>query len=70
MPKAFTDLAHHDCLLFRGRDQRFGVWRLTGPNGEESVKVTGPMASNHSDIVRQWAHDGYGIIMASVWDVA
>ncbi|TCK38972.1 LysR family transcriptional regulator [Paraburkholderia sp. BL8N3] len=70
MPKALSDLAHHDCLLFRGRDQRFGVWRLTGPNGEESVKVTGPVASNHSDIVRQWAHDGYGVIMASVWDVA
>ena len=34
------------------------------------MKVTGPMASNHSDVVRQWARDGYGIIMASVWDVS
>ncbi|MDE1165376.1 MAG: LysR family transcriptional regulator [Pseudomonas sp.] len=69
-PRNLADLAHHDCLLFRERDQRFGVWRLAGPGGEESVKVTGPMASNHSDIVRVWAHDGYGIIMASIWDVA
>ena len=69
-PKCLADLAQHDCLPFRGRDQRFGVWRLTGPNGEESVKVTGPVASNHSDIVRQWALEGYGVIMASVWDVA
>jgi LysR family transcriptional activator of dmlA len=59
-----------DYLLFRSRDDRFGVWRLVGPNGAETVKVTGPMASNHSDIVRQWAHDGHGIIMASRWDVA
>ncbi|MNR42392.1 HTH-type transcriptional regulator DmlR [compost metagenome] len=27
------------------------------------------MAANHSDIVRQWALDGHGIIMASYWDV-
>jgi LysR family transcriptional activator of dmlA len=69
-PKTLAELAQHDCLLFRERDQRFGVWRLHGPHGEESVKVTGPMASNHSDVVRQWARDGYGIIMASVWDVS
>ncbi|MFM0322513.1 LysR family transcriptional regulator [Caballeronia glebae] len=69
-PKTLAELAHHDCLLFRGRDQRFGVWRLAGPNGEESVKVTGPIASNHSDIVRQWAEDGFGIVMCSIWDAA
>lgn len=69
-PKVAADLAQHDCLLFRSRDDRFGVWRLVGPNGAETVKVTGPMASNHSDIVRQWAHDGHGIIMASRWDIA
>lgn len=69
-PRYLADLAQHDCLLFRGRDQRFGVWRLTGPGGEETVKVTGPVASNHSDIVRQWALEGYGVIMASAWDVA
>jgi LysR family transcriptional activator of dmlA len=69
-PKSLADLAQHDCLLFREREQSFGVWRMYGPNGLETVKITGPMASNHSDIVRQWAYHGYGIIMASVWDVA
>ena len=64
------DLGQHDCLLFRGRDDRFGVWRLSGPNGEKSVKVTGTVASNLSDIVVQWAKDGYGVVMVSIWDVA
>jgi LysR family transcriptional activator of dmlA len=64
------ELAQHDCLVFRGRDDRFGVWRLSGPNGEKSVKVTGTVASNLSDIVVQWAKDGYGIVMVSIWDVA
>jgi len=69
-PRTPADLAHHDCLLFRERDQRFGVWHLHGPQGEHSVKITGPMAANHSDVVREWAREGHGIIMASVWDVA
>ncbi|CRM39798.1 D-malate degradation protein R [Pseudomonas sp. 22 E 5] len=69
-PASLPDLAHHDCLLFRDRDSSFGIWRLEGPIGMETVKVTGPMASNNSDIVREWAHDGLGVIMASIWDVA
>jgi len=69
-PASVADLARHDCLLFRGRDQPFGVWRLEGPGGVESIKVTGRVGSNHGDIVRNWALDGYGIIMLSDWDVA
>jgi LysR family transcriptional activator of dmlA len=69
-PLELAELAQHDCLLFRGRDDRFGVWRLSGPDGEKSVKVTGSVASNLSDIVVQWARDGFGVVMVSIWDVA
>jgi LysR family transcriptional activator of dmlA len=69
-PLELAELTQHDCLLFRGRDDRFGVWRLSGPNVEKSVKVTGTVASNLSDIVVQWAKDGYGVVMVSIWDVA
>lgn len=69
-PKSLADLAAHDCLLFRERHQSFGLWRLHGPNGAESVKVTGTMGSNQSDIVRNWALEGLGIIPLSSWDVA
>ena len=70
LPAEPADLAQHDCLLLRERDQAFGVWRLQAAGRSATVKVTGPMASNHSDVTRQWAHDGFGIIMASAWDVA
>ena len=69
-PRTLVELAQHACLLFRERDQAFGVWRLEGPNGLETVKITGPLSSNNIDIVRQWAHDGHGIIMSSVWDLS
>ncbi len=70
MPKTLADLAQHDCLLFRDRDQAYGVWRLEGPQGAESVKVTSTLGSNHSDAVQNWAVDGHGIVLLSSWDVA
>lgn len=32
-PKSVEELAQHDCLVFRERDEPFGVWRLLGPSG-------------------------------------
>nr|WP_204117265.1 LysR family transcriptional regulator [Paraburkholderia sp. C35] len=62
-PKSVEDLAQHECLVFRERDEPFGVWRLLGPGGWSTVKVNGTLASNHSDVVLGWAHDGHGIVM-------
>lgn len=57
--------------LLDRRIDLIGEARLTGePNGPESVKVTGPMRSHHSDVVRNWALDGLGIVLLSSWDVA
>ncbi|HEY2926459.1 LysR family transcriptional regulator [Piscinibacter sp.] len=69
-PRTLAELAQHDCLLFRDREQAFGVLRMEGPNGAESVKVTGPLGSNHSDPVRNWALAGHGIVLLSSWDIA
>lgn len=69
-PKTLVDLARHTCLLYRERQQIFGTWRMSGPNGPETVKVTGQMGSNHSDAVRKWALQGRGIILLSNWDAA
>jgi len=69
-PTQLSDLARHSCLVFRERDQPFGTWRLTGPRGLESVKVTGTLSSNNNDIIRQWALDGHGIVRLAEWDCA
>lgn len=64
-PKSLQELSKHDCLVLKERDQAFGVWRLQGPNGLETVKVTGTMSTNNADIVHIWRHDGHGIILVS-----
>ncbi|MEX5714015.1 LysR substrate-binding domain-containing protein [Serratia ureilytica] len=64
-----AELAGRSCLVIKERDHPFGLWRLQGPSGEETVKVTGALASNHGEIVHQWCLDGQGVALRSAWDV-
>lgn len=67
---ALADLQHHACLVIRERDQQPGRWVLQGPQGEETIRVRGAMASNSGESVRQWMVDGHGVGLRSAWDVA
>lgn len=68
-PAALAELARHRCIVIRERDQDFGRWTLTGPDGPATVKVGGPLSANNGEVVRQWALAGHGIILRSLWDV-
>ncbi|KAA0893501.1 LysR family transcriptional regulator [Oryzomonas rubra] len=69
VPARIADLEQHDCIVIRERDQSFGVWRLKGPQGVETVHVSGPLSCNNGEITQQWALDGHGIMLRSTWDV-
>lgn len=69
MPRQLAELAQHQCIVIRERDQDFGRWKLSGPAGEESVRVKGALSTNNGELVHQWAIDGHGIILRSIWDV-
>lgn len=69
-PRTPEELAQHDCLVIKERDHPFGLWRLQQGGEERRVKVTGPLSSNHGEIVVQWAVAGHGIALRSSWDVA
>jgi LysR family transcriptional activator of dmlA len=68
-PGRLAQLAQHRCIVIRERDQDFGRWKLSGPGGEETVRVSGPLSTNNGELVHQWAIDGHGIILRSIWDV-
>lgn len=68
-PPDLQALAEHRCIVIRERDQDFGKWVLKGPQGMETVKVHGPLSANNGEVVHQWAVDGLGIILRSIWDV-
>lgn len=68
-PQELSELNEHRCLVNRERDLPFGLWRLTGPGGLETVKVSGPLSANNGEVVHRWDLDGHGIILRSTWDV-
>jgi len=63
------ELPAHNCLVIKERDHPFGVWRLRAGAQDRSVKVTGQLQTNNGEMATQWAMDGHGIILRSVWDV-
>jgi DNA-binding transcriptional LysR family regulator len=67
-PQKPEDLQHHDCLAFAypaGDDWQSveKQWRLSGPEGEVVVAVSGPMLINSSAGLHQAARTGMGIVM-------
>lgn len=68
-PTTLSELAQHDCLVIKERDHPFGVWKLRVGGEEQTVKVTGPLSTNHGEIAVQWGIDGRGIILRSIWDI-
>lgn len=70
MPRSVAELADHACVIIKERDHPFGHWRLRCGAREETVKVRGPLSTNHGEIAVQWAVDGRGVILRSMWDVA
>jgi LysR family transcriptional activator of dmlA len=68
-PLTLDDLQQHDCLVIKERDNAFGIWNLDREGGQESVRVSGPLSSNNGEIVLQWALDGRGVLLRSLWDV-
>jgi DNA-binding transcriptional LysR family regulator len=59
-PTRVPELASHDCVLFRPQQGRV-TWALTGPRGEESVDVTGPIGADDFSFVRRVVLSGAGI---------
>ncbi|WP_095113065.1 LysR substrate-binding domain-containing protein [Pseudomonas sp. Irchel 3H7] len=68
-PQTLDELQQHDCLVIKERDNAFGIWHLDRDGGQESVRVSGPLSSNNGEIVLQWALDGRGVLLRSLWDV-
>ncbi len=75
-PVGLDELQQHACLLVRENGhaggQRFDIWPLhkEGETTPSRVRVSGPLASNSGELVRDWCLDGRGIMLRSLWDIA
>lgn len=73
-PQVPEDLAAHRCLVVHENGDRPALWSLQrvaagGRRVVANVRVGGPLASNHGEVVRGWALQGLGLMLRSLWDV-
>jgi len=65
-PSHPAELADHDCFAYSylatGNE-----WRLQGPEGPVSVRVSGSLGANNGDVLRQAAVAGLGVVAMPVF---
>lgn len=59
-PRAAADLRKQS-ILYQQQSARSPIWKLTGPNGPETVPLVPMLTSNTLDILLTGAHQGLGI---------
>jgi DNA-binding transcriptional LysR family regulator len=69
-PQTPADLKAHDCLLLRFPGSRRYQWQFMEDGAPQNFAVSGPIDSNSSHALVDWALAGKGIVMKSVWDLA
>jgi DNA-binding transcriptional LysR family regulator len=64
-PRTLAEVAKHPCVLFRAHGGR-ATWTLDGPNGKESVEVTGPVSVDHLGFAARAVSAGSGLALLPV----
>lgn len=62
IPHVPQDLKIHQCLPY-SNELRPDVWTLQGPNGNETIKINGPVCADNGDILKDAAVAGLGITL-------
>jgi DNA-binding transcriptional LysR family regulator len=60
-PNVPRDLLRHDCLILQTPSFSDRVWRLEGPNGSETIQVSGSLQVNVADLLATGIENGMGI---------
>lgn len=70
-PVVPQELARHACLVLRENDSDYTQWRFVNADTQQevSVKISGHLASNDGEVIKQLALDGHGLMLRSSWDV-
>lgn len=64
-PRSIEDLANHVTIAATNQDP----WRLSGPDGIETIRTHAPIKTNSNEVVRECLLAGVGVALRSTWDV-
>lgn len=61
IPKTPAELAQHNCLIY-SLSSAGDEWKMTGPDGVHTVKVSGSLRATNGDMIKLAALGGVGVI--------
>ncbi len=70
IPQTISDLTSHLCLSMVQSGRSLQTWYFDTPGGEKSLKIAPSQSCDDGAQVRQWAIEGAGLALKSIWDVA
>lgn len=69
-PTSYSELANHCCLTMVQIRTPMSKWFFQTDSGEKSINISPSRSCDDGAQVREWAVNGAGIALKSIWDVA
>lgn len=70
VPQSYTDLKDHACLTMVAIRTPRSKWYFDTSQGEKSILIHPARSCDDGEQVKQWALEGAGIALKSIWDIA
>lgn len=64
-----AQLSSHNCLILARPDAPLATWPFVVDGKAISVKVSGNRLASDGGVLREWAVNGYGVIIKNRWDI-
>ncbi|MEI5997338.1 LysR family transcriptional regulator [Paraburkholderia bengalensis] len=64
-----SQLASHNCLILAPPDSPFANWPFVIDGKQIVVRVSGNRIASDGSVLREWAVNGYGVILKNRWDI-
>jgi DNA-binding transcriptional LysR family regulator len=69
IPGTLDDLARHNCLAFNLQGGQQGGWHFRVGDKPVTVRVSGNLECNDSELLHRWTGEGLGISWRSTWEI-
>ena len=69
-PTSPSELSQHNCLAMVRLNEPMTTWYFKTDDGIQKIMIEAARHSNDGALIRQWALEGAGIALKSVWDIA
>jgi DNA-binding transcriptional LysR family regulator len=70
IPRTLDDLARHNCLAFNLQGGQQGGWHFRQGDKPVTVRVSGNLECNDTELLHRWTREGLGLSWRSTWEIA